>query len=88
LYKLQISVAQEIHSRARSDAKNLEIVPEENITLKEVINQEGHEKKIAQKKVEDMEKYIGAVFRTIPNNVESDEVSSEEKMRKLVQAFE
>jgi hypothetical protein len=41
LYKLQISVAQEIQSRARSDATNLQTTQEENITLKEAISQEG-----------------------------------------------
>jgi hypothetical protein len=31
-----------------------------------------------------MEKYIGAVFQTILDNAESEKVSSEEKMRKIV----
>jgi hypothetical protein len=62
----------------------LHIAQEENITLKEVISQEGQEKKIAQQKVEEMEKYIGAVFQTIPDNTYSKGVSTEEKMRKIV----
>jgi hypothetical protein len=45
-----------------SDATNLQIAQEEKITLKEAASQEGQEKKIAQQQVEDMEKYIGAVF--------------------------
>jgi hypothetical protein len=88
LYKLQISVAQEIQSRARSDATNLQTTQEENITLKEEISQEGKEKKLAQQKVEEMEKHIGAVFQTIPDNAGSEEVSSEEKMKKIAQALE
>jgi hypothetical protein len=88
LYKLQISVVQEIQSRERSDATNLQIAQEENITLKEAINQEGKEKKIVQQKVEEMEKHISEVFQTIPDNAESEEVSSEEKMRKIAQALE
>jgi hypothetical protein len=35
-----------------------------------------------------MEKYISTVFQTIPNNTESEGVSSEEKMRKIAQALE
>jgi hypothetical protein len=88
LYKLQISVMQEIQSRARSDAMNLQIVQEENITLKEAIIQEGKEKNIVQQKVEEMEKHISEVFQTIPDNAGSEEVSSEEKMRKIAQALE
>jgi hypothetical protein len=88
LYKLQISVAQEIQSRERSDATNLQIAQEENITLKEAVSQEGKAKKIVQQKLEEMEKHISTVFQTIPNNAESEGVSSEEKMRKIVQALE
>jgi hypothetical protein len=61
---------------------------EEKIKLKEVINQEGKEKKITHQKVEDMEKYIGTIFRTILDNTESEGVSFEEKMRKITQALE
>jgi hypothetical protein len=50
LYKLQVSVVQEIQSRARSDATNLQIAQEENMVLKEAIIQEGQKKEIAQKK--------------------------------------
>jgi hypothetical protein len=35
-----------------------------------------------------MEKHIGTVFQTIPDNAESEGVSSEEKMRKIAQALE
>ena len=37
LYKLHVSVTQEIQSRARSDAMNLQIAQEENMALKEAI---------------------------------------------------
>jgi hypothetical protein len=66
--KLHISVAQEIQSRARSEATNLQTSQEENIALKEAISQEGREKKLAQQKIEEMEKHIGVVFQTIPDN--------------------
>ena len=35
LYKLQVSVAQEIQSRARSDVTNLQLAQEDNTSLKE-----------------------------------------------------
>jgi hypothetical protein len=39
IYKLQFGIAQEILSGARSDAMNLHIAQEENITKKEVVSQ-------------------------------------------------
>jgi hypothetical protein len=39
LYKLQVSVTQEIQSKARYDATNLKITQEENMALKESISQ-------------------------------------------------
>jgi hypothetical protein len=39
-YKLQVSVVQEIQSRERADATNLQVAQEENITMKESINHE------------------------------------------------
>jgi hypothetical protein len=67
---------------------NLHIAQEEKITLKEVISQEGQAKKIAQQKLDEMEKYISTVFRTIPKITESQGVSSKGKMRKIAQALE
>jgi hypothetical protein len=46
LYKLQVSVVQEIQSRARSDATNLQLAQEDNTSLKEALSQEGKEKKM------------------------------------------
>jgi hypothetical protein len=88
LYKLQINVTQNIQSMERSDAMNLQIAQEENMTLKEVINQEGQENKITHQKVEEMEKYIGAVFRTIQDSVDSEGGSTKENMMKISQALE
>jgi hypothetical protein len=41
IYKLQVSIAQVIPSRVRSDTMNLQLAQEENVALKEAINQEG-----------------------------------------------
>jgi hypothetical protein len=87
LYKLQVSIAQEIQSRARSDATNLQLAQEDNTSLKEALSQEGKERKLAQQRVEEMEKQISGVFQAIPDNTESEEASSEEKMRKIAQAL-
>jgi hypothetical protein len=41
LYKLQVSIVQEIQSRGRSDATNLQLELEDNTLLKEAVIQEG-----------------------------------------------
>jgi hypothetical protein len=88
LYKLQVSVAQEIHSRIRYDMTNIQITQEENTILKEVIIQEGQEKNMAQKKVDEMENQIHVVFKAIIDSVESEGASSEEKMRNIVHTLQ
>jgi hypothetical protein len=40
LYKLQVSVVQEIQSRERVDATNLQVSQKENISMKEALNLE------------------------------------------------
>jgi hypothetical protein len=87
LYKLQVSIMQEIQSRARSDATNLQLVQEDNTSLKEALSQEGKERKIAQQRVEEMERQISGVFQAIPDSAKSEEASFEEKMRKITQAL-
>jgi hypothetical protein len=63
------------------------LVQDENTSLKESLRQEAQERKIAQKKVESMEKQISGVFQAIPNIIESEEVSAEEKMKKISHAL-
>jgi chromosome segregation ATPase len=79
---------QEIQSRARTDATNLQTTQEENNALQEAINQEGKEIWAVQQKVEEMEQCISIVFHTIPTSAESEETSSQEKMRKIAQTLE
>jgi hypothetical protein len=88
LYKLHVSVAQEIQSRARSDATNLQLVQEDNTSLKEEVRKEGKVNKIAQKKLDNMEKQINVVFQAISGSVESEGASLKEKIRKIVHAME
>jgi hypothetical protein len=46
------------------------------------------EDKLEQQKIEDMDKHIGTMFQTIPENAGLEEVSSEENMNKIVQALD
>jgi hypothetical protein len=55
--------AQEIQSRARSDAMKLQLAHEDNTSLKEELSQEGKEKTMAQKKVDEMENQIQEYFK-------------------------
>jgi hypothetical protein len=47
---------------------NLQLAQEDNTSLKEAVSQEGKARKIAQKKLEEMEKQISAVFQAISDN--------------------
>jgi peptidoglycan hydrolase CwlO-like protein len=38
--------------------------------------------------IEEMEKHIGTMFQTIPDNAGAEEVSSQKNMKKLAQALE
>jgi hypothetical protein len=66
---------------------NLQLVQEENTSLKEALSQEGHETNLAQQKVEEMEKKISGVFQAIPDNAELEEAYVEENMRRIAQAL-
>jgi dGTP triphosphohydrolase len=84
LYKLQVSVAQEIQSRERYDMMNLQIAQEENMVQKEAIIQEGKKKEIAQQKVDQMETQIDGVFQDISYDTVSEEASMKENITKIV----
>jgi hypothetical protein len=69
LYKLQMSVAKEVQSRARTYATNLETTKEEKevleISLKEVQIERDEEKQCA----ENLEQRLEEVFQTIPGTM-------------------
>jgi len=55
---------------------NLEIAQEENIIMKEVINQEWKDKNMSQQKVDKMENQIHVVSQAISYNIELEGASS------------
>jgi hypothetical protein len=66
MYKLQVSVMQEIQSRERADTTNLQIAQTETISMKESLNLEAQQKEKSQQKVEEMEQQIHMLFQAIP----------------------
>jgi ElaB/YqjD/DUF883 family membrane-anchored ribosome-binding protein len=88
LYKLQVSIAQEIQSRARVDTTNLQIAQTETISLKEALNLEAQQKEKAKKKVEEMEQQIHMLFQTIPESTSDEAGSSGEKLRRIEQTIQ
>jgi hypothetical protein len=83
LFKLQVSFTQEIQSRERSNATNLQIAQEENMVLKEAIIQEGKKKEITVKKVDEIETQINTIFQNISDDTTSEEKYLEEKITKI-----
>jgi hypothetical protein len=88
LYKLQVSVMQEIQSGEIFDVTNLQLAQEDNTSLKEALRQKGKEKNISQQKVDEMENQSQAVFQSISDNKGVQAASSQEKMRKIVQTLQ
>jgi hypothetical protein len=67
---------------------NLQLVQQDNTSLKEAVSQEGKMRKIVQQKLYEMEKQINVIFQAISDSAESKEASSEEKIRKIAHDME
>jgi oligoendopeptidase F len=88
LYKLQISVMHEVQSRARTYAMNLETTKEVKEILEISLNQVQLERDEEKQRMEKIEQRLEEVFKTIPDNAQAEELSTEEKIQKIVQAME
>jgi hypothetical protein len=88
LYKLQVSVAQEIQLRARADATNLQLAKKVSDTLKITINQVQVERDEVKQCTGRIEKWVEEVFKTIPENAEGGNIPMKEKIEKITQAME
>jgi hypothetical protein len=73
LYKLQISVTQEIQSRARADATSLQLANEVSKTLEMTLNQVQFERDETKKCTERIEQQVEEVFKTIPDSAQGRE---------------
>jgi hypothetical protein len=76
LYKLQISVAHEVQSRARTDAMNLETTKEVKEILEISLNQVQLERDEEKQCMEKLEQRLEEVFKTIPDNALAEELST------------
>jgi len=89
LYKLQISVAHEIQSRARANATSLQLANEVKKTLEMTLNHVLFEREEANKHTGRLEKKVEEVFKTIPDNVQKrGNIPIEEKIEKIMHAME
>jgi hypothetical protein len=89
LYKLQVSIAQEIQSRARTDATELQTTKDIKDTLKITLNEVQVEKDQEKKHIGQIEECIEEVFKSIPDNTqEGAHLQTEEKIGKIAQAME
>jgi hypothetical protein len=88
LYKLQISVAQEIQSRAHADATSLQLAKEVNNTLEITLNQVKFERDETKKCTGRIEKQVEEVFKTISDSAQGENIPTEDKIEKITQAME
>jgi DNA repair exonuclease SbcCD ATPase subunit len=88
LYRLQASVMQEVQSRARVDATNLEVgrgvVEMLQITCDQLTTEKEEEKECTDK----LEQGLTMVYNRIPDNVQAPERSAEEKINLISQTID
>jgi hypothetical protein len=88
LYKLQMSMAQEVQSRARMDATNLETTKEEKEVLETVLKEVQIEHEEEKQCTDKLEQRLEEVFQTIPDNALAGELNTEEKIKRIAQMME
>jgi hypothetical protein len=88
LYKLQSSVAHEVHSRERIDATNLKTTKEAKEVLETVLTELRLEKEKEKKRVERLEQRIEELFQAIPDNTLTGKINTEEKIKNITQTME
>jgi hypothetical protein len=74
LYKLQISVAQEIHSRASTDETSLQLANEVKRTLELTIDKVQFERDTVKQNIARIEHKVEEVFKTIPDSTQEGEI--------------
>jgi hypothetical protein len=70
LYRLQVSVTQEVQSWARDDATELEVTKDVKEMLQLTIEQVNMEKQEEKQCMDNLEKKLQEVFKTFPDNTQ------------------
>jgi len=83
MYKLQISVTQEIRLRARTDATILQLANEVKRTLELTINQVHFERDKVKQCTRRMEQQVEEVYKTIPDITQEGNIPTEENIEKI-----
>jgi hypothetical protein len=84
LYKLQMSITQEVQSRARTNATNLETSKEEKEVLEIALKEVQIECKEEKKRADKLEQRLEEVFQMIPDSALGGEISAEENIKRIV----
>jgi hypothetical protein len=88
LYNLQIRMVHRFHSRARSDATNLETTQEEKEVLETVIKETQIEHEEEKCHADRLEQRLEEILRTIPYSALAREINAEEKLKKITPTME
>jgi hypothetical protein len=80
LYKLQVSVTQEVQSCARTDAKELQHTKNGKEALELVVEQVKLETKEEKECTNRMEQGLTVVYNRIPDSTQAENRSAEEKL--------
>jgi len=88
LYKLQMSIVQEVQSRARTNATDLEITKEDKEVLEIVLTEVRSKKEEEKLHRNNLEKRLEEVFQKILESALEGEISSKENLKKIAHTME
>ena len=83
IYGLQATVMQEVQSRARTDATNLEVGKEVAEVLQITCDQLTMEKEEEKRRVDKLEKGLTEVYNSLPDCAQEPTIIPEEKFQRI-----
>jgi predicted nucleic acid-binding Zn-ribbon protein len=88
LYKLQVSVAQEVQSRVRTDAVELQEMKGEKESLELMIEQVKFDTRGEKERTDKIEQRVTTIYNHLPDNVHAESSSTEEKLKMIAQTID
>jgi hypothetical protein len=88
LYRLQVSVAQEVQSRARTDTVELQEMKGDKEALELVIEQVKFETRGEKEHTDKIKQGVTTVYNHLPDNAQAESSSTEEKLNMISQTID
>jgi hypothetical protein len=88
LYRLQVSVAQEVQSHMRTDAVELQETKSDKEALELVVEQVKFETKEEKERADKIEQGVTTVYNHLPDSMQAESPSTEEKLNNISQTID